>query len=80
MTTTDKTNFIFHSKTRLLSAVACEFLGADQFDPHPQCSGIGIFVQLGPSPNPKPKPWFWTKANTKVTFNTHHPPPTHTNF
>jgi hypothetical protein len=27
-------------------------------------------VQLGPSPNPKPKPWFWTKANTKVTFNT----------
>ena len=37
------------------------------------------FVQLGPSPNPKHKPWFWTKANTKVTFNTtthHH----HTNF
>ena len=32
-------------------------------------------VQLGPSPNPKPKPRVWTKANTKVTFNTHHPPP-----
>ena len=30
-------------------------------------------VQLGPSPNRKHKPWFWTKANTKVTFNT----PTH---
>ena len=39
-------------------------------------------VQLGPSPNPKPKPWFWTKANTKVTFNTttHHPLTNHTNF
>ena len=51
------------------------------------CGGLPI-VQLGPSPspNPKPKPWFWTKANTKVTFNTHHhhhhppPPTTHTNF
>ena len=33
---------------------------------------VRIIVQLGPSPNPKLKPRFWTKANTKVTFNTHH--------
>ena len=43
---------------------------------------IVYVVQLGPKPNLKPKPWFWTKANTKVTFNTthnhNHPPPTQT--
>ena len=38
---------------------------------------IVYVVQLGPKPNLKPKPWFWTKANTKVTFNTTHH---HTNF
>ena len=33
-------------------------------------------VQLGPSPSSRTKLWFGPKMNTKVAFNTHHPPKT----